>query len=113
MIRPSLFSGQREIYLARSSPKLDPATSTAHSSPVSPLVFAEMSSFPGPSLNCDASHDLELSNSPAYKENTIITFGSRARTQKYSNISGVVTEKTGKRLELDALDARISNKDLA
>ncbi|KAG0706692.1 hypothetical protein DFH29DRAFT_900948 [Suillus ampliporus] len=106
---PSLCSGQRGIYPTRSSPKLaDYSTSTAQSSPVSPLVFADMSSLPGPPLNCDVNRDLDLSDLPAHKGNTIITFDPRVHR---SNISAVVTEKAGKRLELDASDAKFSNKE--
>ncbi|KAG2106997.1 uncharacterized protein F5147DRAFT_837601 [Suillus discolor] len=111
---PSFSSGQRGIYSTRSSPKLnspDHSTSTAQWSPVSPLVFADMSSFPGQPPNTDVSHDLDLSDFPACKCNTIITFGSCAH--RSSNISATVTEKGGKRLGLDALDAQLSNTDPA
>ncbi|KAG1799028.1 uncharacterized protein HD556DRAFT_168804 [Suillus plorans] len=111
---PSFSSGQRGIYSARSSPKLnssDHSTSTAQWSPVSPLVFADMSSFPGQPPNTDVSHDLDLSYFPACKCNTIITFGSCAH--RSSNISAAVTEKGGKRLGLDALEAQLSNTDPA
>ncbi|KAG2144688.1 uncharacterized protein EDB93DRAFT_1152750 [Suillus bovinus] len=111
---PSFSSGQREIYPARSSPKLNSAnhsTSTAQWSPVSPLVFADMSSFPGQPPNLDASHDIDLSDLSACKGNAIITFDSCARSS--SNVSAAVTEKGGKRLRLDALDAQLSNKNPA
>ncbi|KAG1902678.1 uncharacterized protein F5891DRAFT_1022892 [Suillus fuscotomentosus] len=109
---PSFSSGQRGIY---STPKLNSpnhSTSTAQWSPVSPLVFADMSSFPGQPPNIDVSHDLDLSDFPACECNTIITFGSCAH--RSFNISAAVTEKGGKRLGLlDTLDAQLSNTDPA
>ncbi|KAG1879629.1 hypothetical protein C8R48DRAFT_686459 [Suillus tomentosus] len=70
-----------------------------------------MSSFSGQPPNIDVSHDLDLSDFPACKCNTIITFGSCAH--RSSNISAAVTEKGGKRLGLDTLDAQLSNTDSA
>ncbi|KAG2337304.1 hypothetical protein BDR05DRAFT_796149 [Suillus weaverae] len=111
---PSFSSGHRGIYPARSSPKLNSTNhfiSTAQSSPVSPLVFADMSSFPGQPPHCDVSYNPDLSDFPAYKGNTMIVFDSC--THRSSNISTAVTEKGGKRLGPDALDAQLSNKDPA
>ncbi|KAG1783387.1 hypothetical protein EV702DRAFT_257136 [Suillus placidus] len=111
---PSFSSGHRGIYPARSSPKLNSAnhsTSTARSSPVSPLVFADMSSFPGQPLYRDVSYNPDLSDFPAYKGNTMIAFDSCAH--RSSNISTAVIEKGEKRLGPDALEAQLSNKDQA
>jgi hypothetical protein len=111
MIRPS-FSGYRGIYPARSSPKLNSAhhsISTAQSSPVSPLVFASLSSFPGQQPpNLDVSHDLHLSDFPAYTGNMIFAFDPHAR--RSSNVSATLTDKADKRL---GLDAQLSNEDRA
>ncbi|KAG1726140.1 hypothetical protein EDB19DRAFT_2028446 [Suillus lakei] len=66
--------------------------------PLLPLVFYY-----------NVSHDPDPSN--AYEGNEIITFDSRAH--KSYNISAAVTEKGGKRLRVDALDAQLSDKDTA
>ncbi|KAG2052686.1 hypothetical protein BDR06DRAFT_997457 [Suillus hirtellus] len=89
---PSFSSGQRGIY---STPKLNSpnhSTSTAQWSPISPLVFADMSSFPGQPPNID-----------------IFLRANAIRSSR----SAPVTEKGGKRLGLDTLDAQLSNTDSA
>ncbi|KAG1719228.1 hypothetical protein EDD22DRAFT_940142, partial [Suillus occidentalis] len=94
---------------SRSSSLSSHSISTAQSSPVSPLVFANMSSFPGQQpQNLDLSHDLHLSDSPTYIGNMTFTFDSHAR--RSSNVSAIVTEKAEKRL---GLDAQLSNEDRA
>lgn len=75
------------------------------------VVFADISSFPGSSLNIGASGDLNPSEFPTvtYEGNAS---GVRARTHRASYISEAMmdSKKASRRLELDALDVRNSNE---